>query len=115
MPTRKEQPTPPELIEIQRELWRYSDKKPNRAPPADSPNRPRLARLWWAAYQATQRNPQQRTFKLWGIRFGLVFVGERLGVLDIRERRILVLSPGSMAVLSEIINSPCNNTTLLPS
>ena len=104
MPTRQRQPTPPELIEIRRELWRYTSNKPNKAPPADSPNRPMLARLWWAAHQAIQRNPQQRTFTLWGIRFGVVFVGERLGVLDIRGRRVLVLSPASIAALAAIVN-----------
>lgn len=104
MPTRQSQPTPPELIEIRRELWRYTSNKPNKAPPADSQSRPLLARLWWAAHQAIQRNPQQRTFTLWGIRFGVVFVGERLGVLDIRGRRVLVLSPTSITALAAIVN-----------
>jgi hypothetical protein len=104
MRTRQRQPTPPELIAIRRESWQYTCKKPHRAPPADSPNRPFLAHLWWAAHRAIQRNPRQRTFTLWGIRFGVVFVGERLGVLDIRERRVLVLSPASIAALASIVN-----------
>lgn len=104
MRTRQRQPIPPELIEMRLELWRYNGTKPNKAPPADSPSRPLLARLWWAAHQVIQRNPQQRTFTLWGIRFGVVFVGERLGVLDIRGRCVLVLSPTSMAALVAIVN-----------
>lgn len=104
MPTRQSKPTPPELIAVRRELWRYSSYKPNKAPPADSPNRPLLARLWWAAHKAIQRNPQQRTFTLWGVRFGVVFVGERLGVLDIRGRRVLVLSPTSITALAAFVN-----------
>lgn len=104
MPTRQCDPAPPELIEVRRELWRYASNKPNKAPPADSHNRPLLARLWWAAHQAIQCNPQQRTFTLWGVRFGVVFVGERLGVLDIRGRRVLVLSPTSIAAVAAIVN-----------
>ena len=104
MRTRQRQPAPPELIEIRRELWRYTSNKPNKAPPADSPSRPMLARLWWAAHLTIQRKPQQRTFTLWGIRFGVVYVGERLGVLDLVGRRVLVLSPASLTALLEIIN-----------
>jgi hypothetical protein len=105
MRTMQRQPTPPELIEIRRESWQYTCGKPNKAPPADSPNRPMLARLWWAAHQAIQRNQKQRTFTLWGVRFGLVYVGERLGVLDIRGRSVLVLSPASATALAAIVNS----------
>jgi len=104
MRTRQRQPVPTELVDIRRESWQYTCKKPHRAPPADSPNRPMLARLWWAAHQALQRNPKQRTFTLWGIRFGVVFVGERLGVLDIRGRCVLVLSPSSITALASIVN-----------
>lgn len=97
---------PSELIEIRRESQRYTSNRPNKAPPADSTNRPLLARLWWAAHQANQRNPQQRTFTLWGVRFGVVFVGERLGVLDIRGRRVLVLSPTSIDAMAAIVKLP---------
>lgn len=103
MSTRQCDHPAPELIEVRRELWRYTSNKPNKAPPADSPNRPMLARLWWAAHQAIQRNARQRTFSLWGVRFGVVYIGERLGVLDIRARLVLVLSPTSIAALAAII------------
>ncbi len=51
-----------------------------------------------------QRNYKRRTFTLWGVRFGVVYVGERLGVLDIRWRCVLVLSPTSIAALVAIVN-----------
>ena len=105
MRTRQRQPAPPELIEMRRESWCYSNRKPNRAPPADSANRPYLARLWWAAHQAVQRKPNQRTFTYCGVRFGVVFVGHRLGVLDIGRLQVLVLSPTSLPALALIIGN----------
>jgi hypothetical protein len=102
MRTRQRQPVPLELIEIRRESWLYTCKKPHRAPPADSPNRPMLARLWWEAHQVNQRKPKRRTFTLWGVRFYLVYVGERLGVLH--GRSVLVLAPTSETALDAIVN-----------
>ncbi|MBP8019398.1 MAG: hypothetical protein KAY82_05125 [Hylemonella sp.] len=94
----------PELVRIRHEAWSYGCKKPNKAPPADSLNRPTLARLWWVAHQALRRRPKQRTFKLHGARFAVVYVGDRLGVIDIAPRKLLVLAPTSMAALASILN-----------
>lgn len=95
---------PPEIIDARRELWRYQSDKPNKVPPADSPNRPALARLWWACYQAAKRRPGLRTFKYCGVRFGVVFVGNRMGVMDMQRRSLLVLAPGSKYALATILN-----------
>ena len=94
----------PELVRIRHESWAYTCDRPNRLPPADSPNRPALARLWWAAHQARQRRPNMRTFKHHGTRFAVVYVGQRLGVLDIASCRVLVLSPTSLAALLAMLN-----------
>lgn len=104
MRTRPRQPTPPEVVEIRRELWRYQANKPNKVPPADSPNRPALARLWWACFQATQRRPKLRTFTYCGVRFGVVFLGNRMGVMTLESRLLLVLSPGSKEALATVLN-----------
>lgn len=95
---------PPEVIEARRELWRYQSAKPNKVPPADSPNRPALARLWWACHQAAKRRPKLRTFSYCGVRFGVVFVGHRMGVMDMRGRNVMVLAPGSKYTLATILN-----------
>lgn len=95
---------PPELIDARRELWRYQSAKPNKVPPADSPNRPALARLWWACHLASKRRPDLRTFKYCGVRFGVVFVGNRMGVIDLQRRSLLVLAPGSKYALATILN-----------
>jgi len=92
------------LNATRRELWLYQCHKPNKVPPADSPNRPALARLWWTGYQAIKRRPKLRTFTYCGHRFGVVFVGNRLGVCDLGSRRLMVLSPGSQRTLATILN-----------
>jgi hypothetical protein len=95
---------PPEIIDARRELWRYQSDKPNKVPPADSPNRPALARLWWVCYQAAKRRPKLRTFTYCGMRFGVVFVGHRMGVMDLQRRALMVLAPGSQYALATILN-----------
>lgn len=104
MRIRQALPIPPEIIECRRELWRYQSNKANKVPPADSPNRPALARLWWACYLAAKRRPRLRSFTYCGRRFGVVFVGNRMGVLDLGSRCLMVLSPGSKQTLSTILN-----------
>lgn len=95
---------PPEVIAARRELGLYQSAKPNKVPPADSPNRPALARLWWACYLAAKRRPELRTFGYCGVRFGVVFVGNRMGVMDLQRRSLLVLAPGSKYALATILN-----------
>jgi len=96
---------PPAVTQARRELWQYQCNKPNRVPPADSPNRPALARLWWACHQAIKRRPNARTFAYCGVRFGVVYVGNRLGVLNLARRvYVMVLSPGNHYDLATILN-----------
>ncbi len=92
------------IIRARHELWLYQGKKPNRIPPADSPNRPALARLWWACHQAIKRRPKAKTFTYLGMRFGVVYVGDRLGVMSLEQRNVMVLSPGSKYALCTILN-----------
>jgi hypothetical protein len=92
------------IIRARHELWLYQHKKPNRIPPADSPNRPALAHLWWACHQAIKRRPKAKTFTYLGVRFGVVYVGDRLGVMSLAQRNVLVLSPGSTYALCTILN-----------
>lgn len=95
---------PPQVIAARRELWLYQSDKPNKVPPADSPNRPALARLWWACHQSVKRRPKLRTFTYCGVRFGVVYVGNRLGVLWLERREVMVLSPGSQDALAAILH-----------
>lgn len=92
------------VIAARRELWLYQHDKPNKVPPADSPNRPALARLWWACYQAVKRRPKLRTFSYSGVRFGVVYIGNRLGVIGLEWRQVMVLSPSSQYALATILN-----------
>lgn len=95
---------PPQIIAARRELWLYQLEKPTRVPPADSPNRPALARLWWACDQAVKRRPKLRTFTYSGVRFGVVYVGTRLGVVDLGGLRVMVLAPGSQHTLVAMLS-----------
>lgn len=95
---------PHQVIAARRELWLYQHDKTNKVPPADSPNRPALARLWWACYQSVKRRPKLRTFTYCGVRFGVVYVGNRLGVLGLERREVMVLSPGSHYALATILH-----------
>ncbi|OOV08180.1 hypothetical protein RF819_16945 [Rhodoferax fermentans] len=92
------------VFALRRESNTYSQHKPGRVPPADSPNRPELARLWFAAHQLTQKR-QLRTFSYCGFRFGVVYVGESLCVLDWALRKVLVKPPGSIATLGTILGN----------
>jgi hypothetical protein len=92
------------MIELRRELWAYLQKKPRHVPPADSPSRPGLARLWMAAHHATLKRPQAKSFGYCGLRFGIVFIGENLlCVVDLQRRTLLVRPPSSMVYLVDIV------------
>lgn len=91
------------LQAIRREAWIYSNRKPGRVPPADSPNRPALAWLWRAAYLATTKRRRVRTFAYHGLKFGVVYVGDQLCVMDWGTRHILVRPPTSTAALGVVL------------
>ena len=93
------------LIEIRREAWHYASRKPGKVPPADSPSRPHLAKLWHLAFRATQRRRRLRTFKHAGWRFGIAFVQNQLCVFDWETQELLVRHPGSMESLAEVLRS----------
>lgn len=92
-------------LAIRRESFDYRNKKPNRIPPADSPNRPELARLWAAAFAASIKRRNLKTFTYCGGRYGVVYVDCLLCVLDWRTRRVLVKPPASMAALAVVIGA----------
>lgn len=89
------------VIAMRRESNTYTDNKPGRVPPADSPNRPELARLWLAAFRLSQKR-QLRTFTYCGAKFGVVYIGESLCAMDWAWRKVLVKPPASMAALLTI-------------
>lgn len=91
-------------LAIRRESFDYWHKKPGRIPPADSPNRPHLARLWAAAFSASVKRRNLKTFTYCGGRYGLVYVDCSLCVLDWRTRRVLVKPPSSMPALAAILS-----------
>ena len=92
------------LQAIRRESWSYITKKPGRVPPADSRNRPELARLWSTANRLSLRRRNLRTMSYCGHKFGLVYVGATaLYVMDWNTRILLVRPPVSMANLAEIV------------
>ena len=103
-------PTPPDydidtLGEIIRESLLYRSEKPNRVPPADSPNRPHLARLWRAASKAVTRRPNARTLRYAGARFGLVYIGSQLLVMHWDTRKLLVRPPTSTPALLALLGA----------
>lgn len=97
---------PVEVIAIRREAWRYACDKPGRVAPADSPNRPALARLWQAGYRASQKRKRLRSFKHSGWRFGVIYLHSALWVFDWETRSMLVKAPRSLEALAAILNNP---------
>ncbi len=92
------------LQAIRRESWSYITNKPGRVPPADSRNRPELARLWVTANRLASTRRNLRTITYCGHKFGLVYVGATsLYVMDWNTRILLVRAPVSMANLAEIV------------
>lgn len=93
------------LITLRRESWDYSNRKPGKVPPADSPSRPALAALWMAAHRASIKRRRLRTFSHAGHKFGIVFLDHLLCVMEWRTRRMLVRPPTSFAALVDVLNS----------
>lgn len=89
------------LKAIRREAWDYATRKPGKVPPADSPTRPNLARLWLVAYRHSCKRTV-RTFTHHGYKYGIVYVGGSLCVMDWTWRRLLVKPPTSMTALHTI-------------
>jgi len=90
------------VFALRRESNIYSENKPGRVPPADSPNRPELARLWFAAHMLSSKK-RVRTFTYCGFKFGVVHVGDSLCVMDWAQSKVLVKPPSSMAALGSIL------------
>lgn len=103
--TAPNKPANVDLITLRRESWDYTIRKPGKVPPADSPSRPALAALWKAAHRAVARRRNLRTFSYSGHRFGIVFLGNQLCVLDWSTCMLLVRPPISMASLREVLAS----------
>lgn len=95
---------PPATLEaIRREARDYSTRKPGKVPPADSPSRPHLARLWRLAYLATIKRRNVKTLKYAGLRFGVVYWDRSLCVFDLGTRNILVRQPTSILSLMDMV------------
>ena len=81
------------LTTLQEETRLYNCKEKIRVPPADSPNRPALERLWRDAYLTVHKNNQAKTFSFRGIEFGIVWFGDLLAVMCPQSHKILVKAP----------------------
>jgi hypothetical protein len=90
-------------LAIRRELRDYQEKKPGKVPPADSPSRPGLARLWAEAHSRQTKQPNLKTFTYQGSRYGLIYIGTALCVLCLQSRMVLVRPPTSMPDLRGIL------------
>lgn len=91
------------LVAIRLESWAYAERKPGRVPPADSPNRPALARLWQVAELAASKRRGRRTFQHAGWKFSISYLNEQLWVIDWYTQRILVRAPTSRPALNEVL------------
>lgn len=95
---------PPATLEaIRREAQDYSTRKPGKVPPADSPSRPHLARLWSVAYLASIKRRGVKTVKYAGLRFGVVYWDRSLCIFDLGTREILVRQPNSILSLMDMV------------
>lgn len=93
------------LVGIRREAWDYATRKPGKVPPADSPSRPHLARLWRLAHMATTKRRNVKTLSYAGLRFGVVYWDRSLCVFDLGTRNILVRQPTSMLSLMDVLHN----------
>lgn len=91
------------LEAIRGEAWDYATRKPGKVPPADSPSRPHLARLWRLAHMATTKRRNVKTLSYAGLRFGVVYWDRSLCVFDLGTRNILVRQPTSMLSLMDVL------------
>jgi hypothetical protein len=100
-----EREEPRVALAIRRELYDYQHKRPGRVPPADSPSRPGLARLWDAAFSQYTKRKNLKTFTYRGHRYGVIFIDHLLCVMDWKTRRVLVKPPSSMAALTGVLGN----------
>lgn len=77
-----------------RESDAYRAIKSRAVPPADSPNRPTLERLYRYAVSVRDRNPKALHFSIEGVRYDIVWEGYRLCVMHKDTNRVLVGAPG---------------------
>lgn len=93
------------LVRIRREARDYATRKPGKVPPADSPSRPHLARLWRMAQVATTKRRNAKTFSYAGLRFGVVYLDRSLCVFDMGTREILVRHPTALLSLMDVLRN----------
>lgn len=93
------------LVQIRREARDYATRKPGKVPPADSPSRPHLARLWRRAHMATTKRRNAKTFSYAGLRFGVVYLDRSLCVFDMGTREILVRHPTALLSLMDVLRN----------
>ena len=97
---------PPATLEaVRREARDYATRKPGKVPPADSPSRPHLARLWRLAHVATTKRRNAKTFSYAGLRFGVVYLDRSLCVFDMGTREILVRQPTALLSLMDVLRN----------
>lgn len=90
---------------ISRETRDYAARKPGKVPPADSPSRPHLARLWSRAHVATAKRRNVKSISYAGLRFGVVYWDRSLCVFDMGTREILVRQPTAIDSLMNLLRS----------
>lgn len=73
----------------------YRASKPRAIPSADSPNRPTLEFLYRYAVWVRDKRPSAKQFNYDGVRYGIVWVGNRFCVMHMRTSRVLVGAPGA--------------------
>ncbi len=102
------QPRPDQLetlVALRREAWDFAIRRPGKVPPANSPSRPQLLRLWHAAYLAASKRRNVKTFTYAGLRFGVIYWDRNLCVLDLRTHNVLVRHPTSLSHLAELLGA----------
>lgn len=82
------------LERVMQESDAYLKEKPKKVPPANSPNRPTLEKLFQHAVSLYDRNPKGLYFTIEGVKYGIVFMGYMLAVMHMETHRILVRAPG---------------------
>jgi hypothetical protein len=80
--------------QILREAWLYRYKHPRRVISADCENYPGLRELYRYALGVCSQRPKAKQFKHEGVRYAIVWLGERMCVMHLRTMRVLVGAPG---------------------
>jgi hypothetical protein len=80
--------------EVLREAALYASKKPRRVAPGDCLNYPALEKLYRYAVFVHSNRPKAKQFAIDGVRYEIVWQGQRMCVMHVRSKRILVGEPG---------------------